>query len=154
MKIVISSRSLSSRILPDRAPGLRVQADRRFVEEQHARGMHEAAGDLQPAAHAARERSDHGVLAVPQPDHRHHLAHPGRDEIGLHAVQVGVQAQVLGSGQVAVERRVLEDEADVAADVVALGDHIMPRDPGLARRRARQRAQHVDRGRLAGPVWA
>ena len=36
------------------------------------------------------------------------------------AVQLGVQAQVALGGQVAVERGVLEDQADVAPDVVAL----------------------------------
>ena len=47
-------------------------------------------------------------------------SHPRGDERGLDAVELGVQAQVLLGGQVAVERRVLEDEADVAAHVVAL----------------------------------
>ena len=41
------------------------------------------------------------------------------------AVQLGVQPQVLLGGEVAVERGVLEDEADVAADVVALGDDVV-----------------------------
>ena len=44
----------------------------------------------------------------------------GGDEARLHAVELGVQLEVLLGGQVAVERRVLEDQADVAADVVAL----------------------------------
>ena len=56
------------------------------------------------------------------------------DERGVDAVELGVQAQVLLGRQVAVERRVLEHEADVAAHVVALADDV------VARRRARCRA--------------
>ena len=77
----------------------------------------------------------------------------GGDERGVDAVELGVQAQVLLGGQVAVERRVLEDEADVAADVVALAR----RRRGRRRARcppvgSRERAEHVDRRRLAGAV--
>ena len=137
---------------PDRAAGLGVQADRRLVEEQHPRGVHQAAGDLQAAPHAARERADGPVLAVPQPDHLHHLLHPRGDEVGLHPVELGVELEVLGGGQVAVERRVLEDQADVAPDVVALGDDVVTGHGGPARGRLCQRAEHVDRRRLAGAV--
>jgi hypothetical protein len=57
-------------------------------------------------------------------------------------------------GEVAVERRILEHQSDVASHVVALGDHVVAGDPRLAARRLGQRAQHVDRGRLAGAVGA
>src|SRR5215218_3747689 len=39
-------------VVPDGGPGLRVQADRGLVEEEHLRGVHQTAGDLQPALHA------------------------------------------------------------------------------------------------------
>ena len=106
---------------PDRAPGLGVEADRRLVEEQHARGVHQAPRDLEAAAHPAGEGAHDVVRALPQADHRQHLLHARLDQIALDAVELGVQAEVLRGGQVAVERRVLEHEADVAADVVALG---------------------------------
>src|SRR5581483_6795155 len=38
---------------PDGYPRLRIEPDRRLVEEQHARSVQQAAGDLQPALHAA-----------------------------------------------------------------------------------------------------
>ena len=62
------------------------------------------------------------VAALPQADHLEHLVHARRHERRLDAVELGVQAQVLLGAQVAVERLVLEHEADVAADVVALAD--------------------------------
>ena len=123
-------------VVPDRAARLRIEADRRLVEEQHARRVHQPARDLQPSAHPAGERSHDRVLAIPEPDHLHHLLHPRLDEVGLHAVELGVQLEVLGGGQVAVERRILEHEADVATDVVALGDDVVPGHAAPRRRSA------------------
>ena len=40
-------------VVPDRATGLGIEADRRLVEKQHPRRVHQTAGDLQPAAHPA-----------------------------------------------------------------------------------------------------
>jgi hypothetical protein len=63
-----------------------------------------------------------------------------------------VHAQVLLRRQVAVERRVLEYEADVSAHGVALADDVVARDARAAGGRPGERAEHVDRRRLAGPV--
>jgi hypothetical protein len=77
-----------------------------------------------------------------------------RDQLARHAVELGVQAQVLLGGQVAVERRVLEDQADVAPHLVAFCVDVVAGDRGRAAARAHERAQHVDRRRLAGAVGA
>src|SRR4051812_49970028 len=63
-----------------------------------------------------------------------------------------MEAQVLLGGQVAVKGRVLEDQPDVPAYVVALGPYVETGHggrPGVCRR---QRAQDLDRRRLAGAV--
>ena len=90
------------------------------------------ARDLQAPAHAAGE--GHAPVASRR-SHRPTISSTWRiragDERGVDAVELGVQPQVLLGGEVAVERRVLEDEADVAADVVALA----------RRRRGRRRAR-------------
>ena len=69
-----------------------------------------------------------------------------------HPVQLGVQAQVLLGRQIAVERRVLEDEADVAPHVVAFAHDVVPGDVRRAAARPHERAEHADRRRLARPV--
>ena len=51
-----------------------------------------------------------------------------------HAVQLGVEAEVLRRRQVVVEGRVLEDEADPAADAQRLGDDVEPGDRARAPR--------------------
>jgi hypothetical protein len=141
-------------VAPDRAARLWVQADRRLVEEQHARRVHQAAGDLQAPAHAAGERH-HGLVApVAQVDHLQHLGNALPDEVLLHAVQLGVQPEVLLGGQVAVERGVLEDETDVSAHIVAVGDDVEATDARGPGRGPGQGAEHVDRRALAGAVGA
>ena len=49
-----------------------------------------------------------------------------------HAVQLGVETQVLRAGQVVIERGVLEDQADIAADRVPLGPDVAAGHPGVA----------------------
>jgi hypothetical protein len=65
-----------------------------------------------------------------------------------------VQAEVLLGGQVAVERRVLEHEADVPADGVALAGDVEAVHAGGAGGGPGERAEHVDRRALAGAVGA
>ena len=69
-----------------------------------------------------------------------------------HPVQLGVEAQVLGGRQVHVERRVLEHQTDVAAHVEPLGDDVVAGHRRRTGRRLGERAQHLDRRRLAGTV--
>src|SRR6202012_5781996 len=61
---------------------------------------------------------------------------------------------VLLGREVAVEGLVLEDEADVAAHVVAGGGDVEARDLGPSPARLGQRPEHVDLRRLARPVGA
>ena len=65
-----------------------------------------------------------------------------------------MEAQVLLPGQVAVQRGVLEHQADVAAHGVPLPHHVVPGNPGGPRGGVRQGAQDLDRGGLASAVRA
>ena len=141
-------------VAPDRVACLRIEPDRRLVEEQDARGVHEAAGDLQASAHPARERGHGGVFAFPQANHLENLLHPRSDQGLLDPIELGVQAQVLPCAQVAVQSRVLEHEADVATHVIAFADDVVAGDGRAARRRLGERAEHVDGGRLSCSVGA
>ena len=50
-----------------------IQADRRLVEEQDPGRVHQAARDLEPPLHAARERAHETAPAVAELDHLEHL---------------------------------------------------------------------------------
>ena len=54
---------------PELLPHLRVEADRRLVEQHEPRAVDERAGDQQPPPHAARELVDAGVAPVDELRH-------------------------------------------------------------------------------------
>ena len=139
-------------VAPDVAAGLGIEPDGGLVEEQHPRRVEQPARDLEPALHAARVRLDDAPASLPQPDHVEHLPQACADLRPRDPVQLGVEAQVLLGGEVVVESRVLEDQADVASHLGALGDDVEARHLGAAGGRPDQGAQHRDRRRLAGAV--
>ena len=97
---------------------------------------------------------DHAAAPLGQADQLQHVVDAAVELAPGHAVELAVEAQVLLGGEVDVERRVLEDQADAAADVVPLGAHVVAGDPGAAGGRPGQRAQDLDRGGLARAVGA
>ena len=68
------------------------------------------------------------------------------------AVDDRVELEVLLRGQAVVERWILEDDADRAAHALRGGHHVEAAEARRAARRREQRAEHLDRGRLAGAV--
>ena len=62
--------------VPDGVPRLRVEAQGRLVQEQHAGIVEEPPGDLEPALHAAGKVLDQVVLAALELDHGEHLVDP------------------------------------------------------------------------------
>ena len=79
------------------SPGLRVQARRRLVEEQHFRAVHQGAGDQQAAGLAAGERVGHRVAPVAEAEGVDQLRRaPARgaggqaEELSVRDVQVDV----------------------------------------------------------------
>src|SRR5215216_3023865 len=90
--------------------------------------------------------------SLPQPDHGQHLLAAGGRGGPVDAVQLPVELEVLLGGQVGVQGRLLEDQADVAPDLVALAGHVEAGHRGRPGGGVDERAQDLDGGRLAGPV--
>ena len=139
-------------ILPDAVAGLRIESQRRLVEEQHSREMYEAPCDLKPSFHSTGVRTDVALATVPE-------SHQGKKRLRTlladllrNAVGQGVKHDVLLGRQVVVESRVLEDESDGAPDIVLLTDDVVTVDGGSAPARLEERAEHVDCGGLARAV--
>lgn len=97
--------------------------------------MHQAARDLEAALHPAREGAHETPAAVRQLHHLEHLVQAPPDLRPRHAVELGVEAEVLLRGEVVVERGVLEDEPDPpAAAAIRVA---RPRSPRRIHSRAR-----------------
>jgi hypothetical protein len=64
------------------------------------------------------------------------------------------QTQVLATGQVGVDRRVLASKADPVADPIGVADHVTAQDRGATTIGPKDGCQDADRGRLAGAVGA
>ena len=141
--------------VPHAQPAGRVEAGGRLVEEQHRRARHQAGGEVEAAAHAARVGLDHAVGGVGELEPLEQLGGPAPwRPAGTGSAERADQHEVLRAGEQLVEGGVLPGDADDAAHGRGVGDDVEAGDPGRAARRAGQRGEHADGGRLAGAVGA
>ena len=150
-----SSRLELADVAPDRAARLRVEADGRLVEEQHARRVQQAARDLQAPLHAAGERVDEARAALPQADHLHHLSHALARR--PRAARRTARRAGAGSARPSGSRRAScpgRPGRCCAAPRRVRCTTSWPATRADPAARAHERAQHVDRRRLAGAVGA
>ena len=137
----------------DQAGRLGVEVGARLVEQQQLRLVEHGAADGQPLDHAGGEVADQLVRAARHPDPVEQLG----DALGGLAsepVQAGVEAQVLGAGQVAVEQRLVAQVADPPARPPGLARQRAAEHRDLAGRRPKQRREHPQQRRLPGAVRA
>ena len=94
--------------------------------------MNNSDGERKALAQAKRQVACQIVDLILQTEARHEIVDPLLHVPGLQMEQAGVQTQVLGNGQFAIERKRLRHVADPLAslDVVGLGG--ASQDPGLA----------------------
>jgi len=141
-----------AQLLPHGGSRLRIQPGRGLVQKQHLRPVHEPQRHVESALHPARIPSDDAVGRVRDPDQVEQLSDPGAQLAPAHPLDVALQHQVLAPGRVAVDAGALGDVADRAAHRVGVADDVVARHlapPGVG---ARERGEHLDRGRLPGAV--
>jgi hypothetical protein len=146
---VVSRRVIPS---PDHLAAARIQAGRRLVENEQLGLDDEARGEVDPAALTPGHRLHHLVPELPDVET---VDEPVDDRGGRGpavAAQAGHEDQVLPTGQVVLEGGELAGEAHDRADVVGLGDDVVPADRRRPRRRLRQRGEHPDDRGLARTV--
>ena len=131
----------------------RVEADRRLVEYEHPRFVHQCPGDLEATAITAAQSAYLVALAAgeakPVETDARPLARPPAGD----AVERGKIEQILAQAEVEIERRLLEHDADPGQDgAYILGDvDAENRDP--ARPGNEQPGEQRDERRFAGAVW-
>src|SRR5215216_1736467 len=139
-------------VVPDVHASLGIEPDRRLVEEQDPRRVEQTPSDLEAPLHATGVEAGLLTRPVGEPDHLEQRVHAPLDLRTVQPVQDGVEAQVLLTCEVVVQGHFLKDEPDVRTDLVTGAQDVVTGDPGEPVGGVEQRAQHRDRGGLAGAV--
>ena len=139
-------------VLPDARPGLRIEAQRRFVQEKHFWRRHQRPGQLQPAFHASRVGPGLAVSRILQFNQGQQFGASGLALGFALAVQPPVKVQHVAACQLVIQHHLLERHADALVHLGRLLDYVKTGHLGGASRRLQQRGQHRDCGRLACPV--
>ncbi len=139
-------------LLEDGVAALWVDADGRLVEHEEGRTMEEAAGDVESPLHATGERLDPLVGPVGQVDDVEGFDHPLGEHASAQLVEPSDEAQVLGRGQVGVERDLLGHEAHPRPHRRRRSPRLGAVDADGAVVGRQQPADHPDRRRLARAV--
>ena len=130
---------------------LRVDPDRGLVQKQERRIVHDGAGEIEAAHHAAGKRLHQVAAAVRQTGELERPRDPRGEPGPGEAVEAAEKRQVLGRGEVAVERERLRGVADLSAQrrPRRIIDPVQTHPPGIRRQHT---DHHADRGGLAGTV--
>ena len=131
-----------------------VEAGCRFIEEQDLRLVDQRHREVEPTLHAARVRLDAVVDGRTDVNQADDVVHALSDVWLAEAVQLALEVQHLAAALLAVDRAVLERDADTQPDVAGLCGDVVTADTGPTGGRAEQCAQHLHHGRLAGTVRA
>ena len=140
---------------PEIAAGDGIDAVGRLVEKQHARRVDERAGEAELLLHAAGEVAGE---ALPERGEIAEAEQPV-DLLGAaadgHAVDVGVESDVLHHREVRIKAEALAHVADVLLEALGVAHDIEARHLGGAAAGSEQDAgEHAHGGRLAGAVGA
>ena len=138
--------------LPQQLPVARVEAGGRLVHEHHRRRDDQRGRQVEPAAHAAGVGLRGAVGGVGEVEPLQQLDGPPLRVPGRHLVELADHLQVLAAGQVFVDGRELAGQADRAAHLVRVLEHVDARDDGAPAVGLQQGGQDADGGRLAGAV--
>ena len=139
---------------PELVAALRIEAQRGLVEEENLWGVQKAAGDLEPALHAAGEGLHVASLRSHSSKSLSSSSVRSARDLARHVVEDAVQIHVFVGGLLAVEAGVLKDDAEALADLVLLHRGIEAVELDAAAGRAQQRGEHLDGGGLARAVRA
>ena len=133
---------------------LRIDADRRFIEQQDLRIVKQRRSQVQTPFHASAERSHLVAGAIRQPHQSQGVADcPFYGRAG-ERVKRREERQVVAGGKLVIECHVLRDEANLQLDRVGVALYLLAFDEDFAGIRAQQSRNDGDGGRLAGAVWS
>ena len=136
----------------DRVTALRIDADRRLVEDQQGRPVKEPDADVEAPLHTTGELTGSVVGRIEQPDGLQDLRRPRRETTPAEAVQTAEESKVLRRGEIGIDGQILWHVADRSLGVAHLRVQIVTGDLHRPRVSAQQPAQHRNRRRLPRAV--
>jgi len=131
-----------------------IDAEGGLVEQQDGGLVHQAARQREFLLHAPGELAGQPALERTQRREVVEALKPLRTVRARHAVQVGVELEILGHGEVGVEAEALRHVGDRVLHPLGIPHHAHALEAGVAVARLQHPGQHAQRGGLAGPVGA
>ena len=116
--------------------------------------MYQAAGNLEPPAHAARESLCLRAAPLCEVNGLQHIVDVLDAFAPGDAVELGVDAQVFLDGEIGVAGERLGNDADHAANRIRIFGHVMASNKGMAAGERNQRGHHTDERAFARAVGA
>jgi hypothetical protein len=135
----------------DRVARLRIDANRRLVEQHQIGIVEDRRRQVEAPLHAARVGLDAVVPAIEEADELERPGDAGCQRGGWHPVNRPEETKVLFAAEQVVERQRLRRHADPRPDG-RLHRRAEPADVDLARRRLDDADRHVDGRALAGAI--
>lgn len=114
--------------------------------------MQQPPDQIDAALLAARQTPHRLAPSFLQTEARQQFVDAPPERLAAQAVEGAVQAQVFLDGQIAVERRLLEDHAQAAANRLGRRHRVVTAHPQAAFRGLQQRGQQPHQGGLAATV--
>jgi hypothetical protein len=137
----------------DQGGGLGIEVRARLVEEKQLGLVQNRSADGDALLHAGREVAKQLGAVAAHPDAVEELADTRRGGVA-EPVQAGVEAQVLLDREVAVEKRLVSQVSQPAADPPCLARQLAAEDLGRPPAGTQQRREDAQKRRLAGAVGA
>src|SRR5262245_29253061 len=139
-------------LFPKVATRLRIDAGRRFIEQQQFRMVNEARRQREPLLPAAGQLTGQLILPFHECESLEAFAH-GFAPV-LHREHARDKVEILGEAQVLVKAEALGHVADLALDGLTLSDHIVAETGATACVGTQQATEHPDECGLAAAVRA
>jgi hypothetical protein len=136
------------------ADALGVEPNGRFIGDQELGLVDECGGKHRSLPHPVRIPFGEVVDEVVEVEELDHFRHFFPCPSGRHSVQVRGELEELATSEFFVQEWLVRNVADDCAGLVSLGLEVKPADTDRSTCGEQEPAEHLDGGRLSGPIRA
>src|SRR5216684_3269695 len=139
-------------IVKDGIAALRINADRRLIEQKNLRIVKQGRRQIQTPLHASAERFHFVAGAIRESDQIQDVVDCLLCLRTGERVKRREKSQIIAGGELVIKRHILRNESDLQLDRVGVTLYLLAFDEDFAGIRAQQSRNHGDRSRFAGAV--